>query len=91
MERRLEQIGHQITIKKPDRVESLGIVMEQSKNPKRTVTCVFDSGNEFEYRRTVNPYLHLKNNMEAEVSELVTDMEQSDFIIITDLTLEPIK
>lgn len=86
MSRNPEMIGFIPTIKKPDRIESLAILAEQSNYWNRAISCTFNAGEKDEYSTTRVPSRHLRHGMDDNVLGLVEDMQNADFIHIIDLS-----
>jgi len=86
MPRNPEMIGFIPTIKKPDRLEALAIVAEQSNYFDRQISCTFGAGEKDEYSTTKIPSRHLKHGMDEQVLDLIDSMQKADFIQIVDLS-----
>lgn len=87
MSKNHELIGFVPTIKGPDLFESLIVARAQLMHPNRAISCVFNAGQVDEFTRTRVPYLHALHQMGEELEiNLISDMQQADFIQIIDLS-----
>jgi len=82
METKNQQVDYLFKITKPDEKESFNIIQKLSTNYTAEITCVFNNEEKMN-QRTINPYLHYKNEMYDQIAEIHMDMQSADYIVIS--------